>query len=71
LFLTKKEFDDHVQIYKRLSFENFYGIPEYGEDDMKYWLVVYLIKNQDIQEALHNLSIDLRDLETELFNIKI
>jgi len=26
---------------------------------------------QDIQEALHNLSIDLRDLESELFDIKI
>jgi hypothetical protein len=30
-----------------------------------------LIKNQDIEEALHNISIDLRDLEIEFFNIKI
>jgi hypothetical protein len=30
-----------------------------------------VIKNQDIQESLHNLSIDLRDLESEFFNIKI
>jgi hypothetical protein len=71
LFLTKQSFDDQVEIYKRLSFENFYGILEYGEDDMKKWLVDYSIKNQDIQETLHNLSIDLRDLETEFFNIKI
>jgi hypothetical protein len=35
LFLTKQSFDDQVHIYKRLSFENFYGILEYGEDDMK------------------------------------
>jgi hypothetical protein len=54
-----------------MSFENFYGILEYGEDDVKTWLVGYAIRNNDIQEALHNLSIDLRDLESELFNIKI
>jgi hypothetical protein len=34
LFLTKQSFDDQVHIYKRLSFENFYGILEYGEDDV-------------------------------------
>jgi len=71
LFLTKQSFDDQVHIYKRLPFENFYGILEYGEDDVKTWLVGYVITNQDIQEALQNLSIDLRDLESEFFNIKI
>jgi hypothetical protein len=71
LFLTRQAFDDQVEIYKRLSFENFYGILEYGEDGVKNWLVDYSIKNQDIEEALHNLSIDLRDLESEFFSIKI
>jgi hypothetical protein len=33
--------------------------------------VDYSVKNQDIEEALHNISIDLRDLEGDLFNIKI
>jgi hypothetical protein len=50
LFLTKKKFDDQVHIYKRMSFENFYGILEYGEDDVKKWLVGYSIKNLDIQK---------------------
>ena len=71
LFLTKQAFDDQVHIYKRLSFENFYCILEYGEDDVKNCLVDYAIRNKHIQEELHNLSIDLRDLESELFNIKI
>jgi hypothetical protein len=35
------------------------------------WLVDYLIKNQDIEEALQNIYIDLRGLEGDLFNIKI
>jgi hypothetical protein len=54
-----------------LSFEKFYGILEYGEDDVENWLVDCSIKNQYIEEALCNVSIDLRDLEGELFNIKI
>jgi hypothetical protein len=29
------------------------------------------MKNQDIEESLQNISIDLRDLEGGLFNIKI
>jgi hypothetical protein len=71
LFLTKQEFDDQVHIYKILSFENLYVILEYGENYVKTWLVSYAIINKNIQESLHNLSIDLRDLESELFNIKI
>jgi hypothetical protein len=35
------------------------------------WLVDYSNKYQDIEEELQNNSIDLRDLEGELFNIKI
>jgi hypothetical protein len=54
-----------------LSFENFYGILEYGEDDVQNWLVDYSIKIQDIEEALWNISIDLRYMESELFKIKI
>ena len=71
LFLTKQAFDDQVDIFKGLSFEKFYGILEYGEDGVKKWRVDYSIKNQDIEEALRNISIDLRDLESELFNIKV
>jgi hypothetical protein len=33
--------------------------------------VDYFVKNQDIEEELHGISLDLRDLEGELFNIKI
>jgi uncharacterized protein YeeX (DUF496 family) len=71
LFITKQQFDKQVDIFKGLSFENFYGILEYDEDDIDNWLVDYSVKNQDIEEALHGISNDLRDLEGELFNIKI
>jgi hypothetical protein len=71
LFLTKQQFDEQVDIFKGLSFENFYGIIEYDENAIDNWLVDYSIKNQDIEEILHGISIDLRDLEGELVNIKI
>ena len=38
---------------------------------MENWLVDYSIKNQDTEEDLRNIYINLRDLECELFNIKI
>jgi hypothetical protein len=34
-------------------------------------MVNYSMKNQDIEEEIHGISHDLRDLEGELFNIKI
>jgi hypothetical protein len=67
----KQAFDQQVEIFKGLSFEKFYGILEYSEDDVENWLVEYSMKNKDIEEDLWNISIDLRDLEGELFNIKI
>jgi hypothetical protein len=71
LLLTKKSFDEQVDIFKGLSFEKFYGIFEYNEDDVENWLVDYSMKNQDIEDALWNIFINIRELEGDLFNIKI
>ena len=51
LYLTKQSLDEQVEIFKGLSFENFYGILEYSEDDMENWLVDYSMKIKDIEEA--------------------
>ena len=71
MFLTKQQFDKQVDIFKGLSIEKFYGILEYDEDTIDNWLVDYSVKNKDIEEELHNISLDLRYMEGELFNIKI
>jgi hypothetical protein len=71
LFLTKQQFDEQVEIFKGFSVEKFYGMLEYDEENIDNWLVDYYVKNQDIEEALHGISLDLRDWEGELFNIKI
>jgi hypothetical protein len=69
--LTRQAFDKQVDIFKALSLENFYNILEYGEDDMENWLFDYSVQNEEIDQDLCNLSIDLRELENEIFNIKI
>jgi hypothetical protein len=71
LFVTKQQFDEQVDIFKGLSVEMFYGILEYNEDNIGNWLGDYSVNNQVIEETLHGISLDLRDLEGELFNIKI
>jgi hypothetical protein len=71
MFLTKYQFDEQVDIFKGLSVKFFYDILEYDEDNIDNWRVEYFVKNQDIKETLHGISLDLRDLEGELFKIKI
>jgi hypothetical protein len=71
MFMTRKQFDEQVEILKGLSTEKFNGIIEYGEEEIDNWLIDYSMKNQDIEEEIHDISHDLRYLEGELFNIKI
>ena len=44
---------------------------EFTHDDIDIWLVEYTHKNEDIENILQNLSVDLREIEKELFNVKI
>jgi hypothetical protein len=69
LSLTKQAFDEQVDILKGLSLEKFYGILEYGQDDVENWLVDYLAHNEKIEKGLYSIYIDLRKLENKLFNI--
>jgi len=71
LLQTKKMFDEQVEIFKCLWVEKIYGILDYDESDIDNWLVDYFVKNSNIEKALDLISLDLRDLEGDLFNIKI
>ena len=71
IFMTNQQFDEQVEILNGLSSLKFYGIIEYNEEEIDSCLVDYSMKNQDIEETIHDISHDLRDLEGELFNIKI
>jgi hypothetical protein len=69
--MTRLQFEEHVEILKGVSIENFNSIIEYNENEIESWLVSYANKNEDIEASLHQLSFDLRDLEGMLFDIKI
>jgi hypothetical protein len=69
--LTKQEFDKQVDMYKVLSLEKFYNILEYDQAHVDDRLVDYSVQNDEIHQALCNLSIDLWELKNNLFNIKI
>jgi hypothetical protein len=62
LSLNKQAFDEQLHILKGLSLETFYDILEYGEDDVENWLVDCSSHNEEIEQALHSISMDLRKL---------
>jgi hypothetical protein len=58
-------------MFKALSLEKFYNILQFDQAHVHDWLVKYAVQNEEIHQALSNLSIDFRELENDLFNIKI
>jgi hypothetical protein len=69
--LTRQEFDKQASMFKALSLENFYSILQFDQAHVDDWLVKYAVQNEEIHQALSNLSIEFRELESDLFNIKI
>jgi uncharacterized protein YeeX (DUF496 family) len=54
-----------------LSTEKFNNMIEYTKNDIDNWLLEYVIRNEDIETTLKNISIDYREYENELFKIKL
>jgi hypothetical protein len=69
--MTKEAFNEQLDILKGLSFEKFYSIVEYCVDEVESWVLYYSTHNEEIEQALHSISMDLRKLENELFDIEI
>ena len=63
IFMTRKQFEEHVDILKSISAKKFNSIIEYDEREIENWLVDYANKNQDIEESIHNISHDLTDFD--------
>jgi hypothetical protein len=69
--ITKESFHEQVDILKGLSFEKFYDIVEHHLDEHESWVLDYVAHNEEIQQSLHSISMDLRKLENDLYNIEI
>jgi hypothetical protein len=71
LSITKEAFQEQVDILKGLSFEKFYGIVEHRLDEHERWVLDYATHNEEIEQSLHSISMDLRKLENDLYDIEI
>jgi hypothetical protein len=70
ILLSKEKLLEQLEALK-VAWENeFSDSVEFSEEEVERWLVRYINKNDDIEDTLHQLSIDLRELENELFEIK-
>jgi hypothetical protein len=69
--LTRQEFDKQVAMFKTFSLQKFYNILQFDQAHVHDSLVKYAIQNEEIHQALSNLSIDFLELENDIFNIKI
>ena len=71
LSVTKEAFQEQVDILKGLSFKKFYGILEHRLDEHERWVLDYASHNEEIEQSLHSISMDLRKLENDLYDIEI
>jgi hypothetical protein len=71
LSVTKEAFKEQVDILKGLSFKKFYSILEHRLDEHGHWVLDYASHNEEIEQTLHSISMDLRKLENNLYDIEI
>ena len=71
MLMTRKHFEEQIEELKRRLAEKFDNMIESTHDDIDNQLVKYTNKNEDIENILQKLSIDLREIEKELFNVQI
>jgi hypothetical protein len=71
MFMTRQQFEEQIEGLKKALAENSDSIVEFTYDDIDSWLVEHTNKNEDIENTLQNLSIHYREIEGELFNIKV
>jgi hypothetical protein len=53
------------------SAEKFNNLTQYSETKVESWLVHYVNKNDDIEDTFHRLSMEFKDMENSLFDIKV
>jgi hypothetical protein len=69
--MTKEAFHEQLDILKGFSFEKFYDIVEHRVDELEHWVLNYAANNEEIEQSLHSISMDLRKLENDLYDIEI
>ena len=71
ILLPKEQMEEKLDSLQIASAKNFNNLNEYLEIEVESWLVRYVNQNYDIEETLHQLSMDFKYLENLLFDIKV
>jgi hypothetical protein len=58
ILMSKEQFKEKLELLKSASAERFNSLTKYSELEVESWLVSYVNKNEDIEDTLHQLSID-------------
>jgi hypothetical protein len=71
ILLSKDQLQEQLDALK-ISWESeFNDLTEYSEEEVEKWLIHYVNKNEDVEDTLHQLSFDFKDIENELFDARI
>jgi len=71
MLMIEEKLKKIIENLKKSFGDFFYRMIEYTYDDINSWLVEYINKNEDIETILKNLSINHREIDSELLNIKL
>jgi hypothetical protein len=70
VLMSKVQFQEKLDSLKTVATKKFNNLTDYLEIEVESWLVSYVNKYEDIEDTLHQLSMDFKDLENLLFDIK-
>jgi hypothetical protein len=71
IFLTKDQLQEQLEALKISWANEFNNLTEFSQEEVEKWLVHYVNKNEDQEDIIHQLGFELKDIEDELFDLKI
>ena len=69
ILMSKEKLLEELEALK-FAWENEFSDSVEFSEEVERWLVRYINNNDDIKDTLHQLRIDAREMENELFEIK-
>jgi hypothetical protein len=71
IFLTKDRMQEQLDALKISWANEFNDLTEFLQEEVEKWLIHYVNKNEDQVDIIHQLGFELKDIEDELFDLKI
>jgi hypothetical protein len=71
MILTKENLMGQLKTLKVVWAIKFTETIEFSKDEFERWLVQYIIRNDEVVDTLHQSKLNLREFESQLFEVKI